>query len=376
MNKEKRQLIFSTFKILVILSAIYVATYAWFVDNEQTSFDNLEISTNQTNNVEIAINSPELWDSKGNLILDEGFKFNDEVTSNGIEFFKANAKQDSGYPINFIPAVINEDYLEFKVFFKTEKSAGIFLENTSIVYPAAGLNIENLIGTTDVVRLSAGGNFSRDLIAGAVRVAIIENKLIDGQWIPNDYPNLIWAPNKGYEIREENDYYVPYLNSENSQNYTYFKISGPSTFSEREVVNLKDNLNASYNHFTAGGDPLLTYIEFDSESETNSIGSVTIRVWIEGNDRETITPLKGGIFKIKLNFVAFTKDKNNAVPSVSVNETTNQITGFTEAMEYSINRGNTWSKNLTTTFDNNTQVYVRFSETTNYFASNHVVLNF
>ncbi|MDD2435195.1 MAG: hypothetical protein PHO63_02965 [Bacilli bacterium] len=375
-NQEKRKLVFYVFKILVILSAIYFATYAWFVNYEQAEFGDLEISTNQANNVEIAINSPEQWDSNGNLVLEEGFKFNDEVTSNGVVFYKANAKQESGYPINFIPAVINEDYLEFKVFFKVDVSSGIFLEDTSIVYPAAGQNIENLIGSPNVVRVSASGNFSRDLIAGAVRVGVVENKLINGNWIPNDYANIVWAPNKGYEVREQNGQYFPYLNSERRQNYTYMDITSPDVFTETNVSNIKDNLNARFNDQSAYGDPMLTYVSIDPEEENNNIGSVTIRVWIEGNDRETISALKGGIFKIKLNFLALNKQFNETLLDVSVNKTTNQITGFTSAMEYSTNLGNTWNKNLYTTFDNNTTVFVRYSETQNYFASDYVVLNF
>ena len=65
-------------------------------------------------------------------------------------------------------------------------------------------------------------------------------------------------------------------------------------------------INASYDSQSSGGDIPLTTILNAYEDE--KIKAVTIRIWIEGNDREPVYGLKGGLLKVKLSFVGLHKE--------------------------------------------------------------------
>lgn len=78
------------------------------------------------------------WSNSFNIDVGEGFRFNNEVTSDGIEFYKANLKDEEGNPLSFTKAELNEDYLEFDVWFKNDSSVKLFLEEDSSVTPECG----------------------------------------------------------------------------------------------------------------------------------------------------------------------------------------------------------------------------------------------
>ena len=218
-----------------------------------------------------------------------------------------------------------------------------------ILYPGSDKKID------DIVRASAYGDFSRDLIAGAVRVAFIRynyNTETD-KFELESTPSLVWAPNKGYEITESDGWYSASIDSKNSQNYKYIKVNSSNSFSEEDVTNLLDVIHASYDEKMANGDP------------------------VEGNDRDAVSALKGGIFKINLSFVGLSKVENNNIPNVSVDEVSMSIHGIDEHMEYSIDGGETYTKYTNmVTFDSNSTVYVRYFETADTLASKPVILKF
>ena len=146
---------------------------------------------------------------------------------------------------------------------------------------------------------------------------------------------------------------------------------------EKRVPNIKDNLKASNESFNAYGDPILTYL--NNEETPNDIEVITIRIWIEGNDRDVISALKGGNFTMKIRFVGIMKEFNENIPEVSVNNIYNTINGYGEGMEYSFDYGNNWIGYETSAypqFDANSVVWVRYAENDNNFASEKIVLNF
>ena len=112
-------------------------------------------------------------------------------------------------------------------------------------------------------------------------------------------------------------------------------------------------------------------------SYNDGIKSVTVRIWVEGNDRETHDALTGGSFKLNINFMGILKEDRNDVPNVSVLD--GSINNFGNGMEYSEDNGNTWIKydeeNIPT-FLPSSVVYVRYFEDDNYYASDYVELEF
>ena len=385
MNKEASKNIYVTmFKLIVIVVSIFVFSYAWFVHEENSNLEGVSIGTAKTNNIMISSDGNQDWGNTFNIDVGEGFRFNNEVTSDGIKFYKANLKDEYGNPLSFTNAVLNEDYIEFDVWFKNDSSVKLFLEEDSSVTPECGTNKEDLVlvpgsdkKIDDIVRASAYGDFSRDLIAGAVRVAFIKynfNAETDSFEL-EDNPVLVWAPNKSYEITEDDGWFTADVESTNNQSYKYIKVYDSNTFYEEDLDNLKDVISASYDTKMANGDPILASIDTIDGLEKKA--GIKVRVWVEGNDRDAVSALKGGIFKINLSFVGISKEENNSVPSVRADDISKTIIGINEHMEYSIDNGLTYTeyKNMVT-FDNNATVYVRYKETDELLASKTTIVKF
>lgn len=371
MTKEKKKVISTAFRLLVILASIALASYAWLNRNRKLSTDEFKLRTNSYTDLTISLDEGQTWSTELALDLSPDFAFKDEITGDGINFYQASSKRDDGTPITFKKAS-NKSYLEFDVWFKSSGNAGVFLQNNSYVLPAIGTNESDLIGN-NVERISSSGNFSRDLIASSVRLAFIENNKSNNQYILNTKPSLVWAPNKKYEINCNTGVCNVSLDSTNKQEYTYIDAS-ETNLKHSNVTNLKDTLKASYEERNAHGDPMITYIDTKVDE---GIKKVTIRIWIEGSDRDNVTALTGGMFVMNLSFTTISKQINREIPNVNVDE--NHLSNYSEVMEYSSDNGLTWityTENSNPTFESGETVFVRNSESSFIFASDYKVLKF
>ena len=370
---RNNKLLKASLELLLIMVSVLVVSYAWFFRGTQVESKDLTIKTKASRILYISLDNGVTWDTELSLNLGNDFKFNTEVTGNGIKFYKALTKREDGAPITFTTAEKGVDYLEFDILFKANAPLGVFLDSDSYVLPSVGTTKNNLIGQ-GVLRRSSYGDFSRDLIAGAVRVAFIENDYVEDQYVPKLKTSMVWAPNKNYELIYQNNQYTFDINSTNSQDYKY--VDAEEGINYINVDNLKDNLNTDFDNDYANGDPMITKID---ENFNNGIKAVTVRIWIEGNDREAHTALTGGIFTLNLSFMGIIKNENNNIPNVEINQTDMTITNYDNTMEYSKDNGNTWIKYETDNnpvFTSGDKVYVRYIEDDNYYASKIKELNF
>lgn len=361
----------SSFELLLVVVSVFVVSFAWFTTAMENSTKDLTLKTKASRLLYISLDDGVTWDTEFSLNLNDNFKFNNEITGNGVKFQKALTKRDDGVPITFTEAVGGSDYVEFDLLFKANASLGVFLDSDSYVTPVVGNDMDNLVGSS-VIRKSSYGDFSRDLIAGAVRISFTENDYIDEMYVSKLEPSLVWAPNKNYELLYNSSVYSFDINSNNSQDYRY--IDGTNGFVYKEVSNLKDNLNTDFDKDISGGDPMITKIDVN---ENGGIKSVTVRIWIEGNDREAHTALTGGIFRMNINFLGLLKEENSSIPDVSIDG--NNILNYNEGMEYSLDFGNNWVKysdDNNPIIDDNNKIYVRYSETDIYYPSDYIVLEF
>lgn len=379
MSKQTNKKIYSTIvKLIAIIVSIFVFSYAWFVVNKENHLENIEIGTVKSNNILISQTGEDGWGSSLSINSLNEFVFNNEVTSDGINFYKAASKNDNGKPLKLVSASKGEDYLDFDLWFKNDSDVSIYLDKSSTIYPQCCIDVNNaLVNTTntrsDIERVSSYGDFSRDLIAGAVRVAFINYNYNEenNSYELDDKPVYIWAANRNYEIIYKDGYYDFDINSTNYENYTYMKYLSSTSFNETKLTNVKDVINASYVSKSSSGDEKL--FEIKSSGQEVKAG-LKVRIWIEGNDRETVEALKGGIIKFNLSFVGFTKYENNKTPSISVEN--NVLVGLDETMEYSVDNGINWISYIAgteVTLDNRT-ILVRYMETSDYQASSYVVV--
>lgn len=351
-------------ELFLIVVSIFIVSYAWFVKTTKNETKDLTIKTKASRLLYISLDDGQTWSTELSLNLSDNFKFNNEVTGDGVNFYKAATKRDDGIPITFKSAVSGSDYLEFDLLFKSNAALGVFLDSDSFIIPSCGETQVDLIGDT-VVRKSAYGNFSRDLIAGALRVSFTENDYVNEQYVSELSSSLVWAPNKNYELLYDSGIYTFDIFSNNNQDYRY--IDSTNGFEYKYINNFKDNLNASFEEDNAHGDPMITKID---PSYNGGIKSVTVRIWVEGNDRETHDALSGGMFKININFMGILKEERPDSPIVSVNGS--YINNYVSGMEYSIDNGNNWvnyDSDNNPSFDSGSNVLVRYSENDIYYAS-------
>jgi len=369
--KNKPKIFSYGFELFIIIVSILFASYAWFTNNKEIASDDLLMKTESHIDLLLSVDEGNTWSTKTGLNLPSNFKFKNEITGNGIDFYVSSSKKEDGTPITFTKATANKDYLEFDIYFKVSGNSGIFLQSDSYILPTAGTSEDKLLGT-NVERISSAGNFSRDLIASSVRVAFINNSYIDNKYVKDSTPSLVWAPNKNYEITCTTTCNAS-INSNNTQDYSYVDASKNTYYFKQKVINLKDEIKASFVEDNGNGDPMLTYV---NTTDNNGIAKVTVRIWIEGNDRDNVTALTGGMFLMNLNFTAITKQLNSLVPSVNILD--NKINGYNNLMEYSLDNGLNWVKyeeENDPTFTSKT-VYVRYSETAKTFASGYKILEF
>jgi hypothetical protein len=315
------------------------------------------------------------WGSRLDIGIDENFAFENDVTGNGISLYKATLKDSNGYPITFATATANKDYLDFDIMFRSMAKVTLFLEKSSSIQPYAGITEPLLIGSS-VARKSSFGDYSRDLIAGAVRVAFIEYDYTT-EFVLNDDLKLTWAPNPNYHMVYDDGDYLADINSLVVQDYDYINVVSNEFGGLMRHPFLKDNINADHETKTAFGDFELT--KMSNVVNNYNMAKIKIRIWVEGNDRDAVVALKGGLFKIDLRFSGLNKGNNLNVPTVTANTTSYSINNYTSTMEHSLDYGNNWisySENNSPSFEEGDFVWVRFFETSNAFASNHIVLNF
>lgn len=372
-NLYNNKLLKGSFELLLVMVSVLVVSYAWFVRTTENDAKDLNIKTKASRLLYISLDNGVTWNTELKLNLSDKFKFNNEVTSNGVDFYKAMTKRDDGMPITFTKADSGIDYLEFDILFKANAPLGVFLDSESSIVPVAGIEENELIGQ-GITRKSSYGDFSRDLISGAVRIAFIENDYVEEQYVPKLKSSLVWAPNKNYELIYNNGYYTFNINSNKEQDYTY--VNASSGVSYELVDNFKDNLNTDFLNDDANGDPMITKID---DKFNNGIKCVTVRVWIEGNDREAHTSLTGGMFTMNLNFMGIIKEDNPLIPNVMKEVLNNGMLNYTDTMEYSKDNGNTWTKYADDNyplFNDGDVVFVRYVENDNYYASKYVTLNY
>src|SRR5574344_1667903 len=146
MDKEtQKKLKLTIIKLLAIIVSIFVVSYAWYVHEVKSDISGVSVGTAKTNNILISNDGESGWNTSLNIDVGEDFIFNEEVTSDGINFYKAATKDENGNPTSFTQAVKNKDYLDLDLWFKNDSNVSMFLENESTVYPESGTNASDLI---------------------------------------------------------------------------------------------------------------------------------------------------------------------------------------------------------------------------------------
>ena len=369
MNKNKKLILFSSISI-VLMVALIGGSLAWFYLNEEVSVSyGNSIFCEAGDSLEIALvenGAATRWSSL--IDYSAGEYTTVDISGDGYHLYRPAEINEEQQPISFKTAVSSledlnaYDYIEMEVAFRSLSKMKVFLSEDSFIEPV----------NTESDGTNIYGDFSRDYIAGAMRVAVIEGSELKMVWAPNSQYELIQYPNGTFGFRSgengnstpETDYSY-FVEDENGE-YVEQTVSADDFAGKKFVV----DSTGSRKGFSGNSAPLLTL----NPSGTGDYDqkTVKIRIWFEGTDREAHQALAGGNVNVKLKFVGIYKDepeadKQSAIDGIMLNEETMKFSGLAAGMVFSTD-GRSWKEynpsapNLPS-LESGASIYFKYPET-------------
>lgn len=296
--KQKKQtapLVKPVLQVIVMILVLISAALSWFIFNNEVSLSQLDVNMKRATNVSISCDGGQEW-SNNLIITQEGEGGSvpvTELSGNGANLYIpiVENKTVTGY---YLPDLTQtkKSFIEFSVEVKADGPIQLFLGNESSITP---LDLS--------ANLSSYGNYSKNYIAGAVRVALFSD----------DNVPIIWAPNSTIEYSQSNNT-VTYPGSVEDA-YTY--AIGENVTDIQSVSTGGHTSGISNDGRFVWGDlsgiddfeKMQPVLEIDTPAGQVATKKLTVRLWIEGTDREAVLPLLGGRFKINLKFTSAALEK-------------------------------------------------------------------
>lgn len=319
MNTYTKRIIIAAVNLFLISTLIVVSVYSWFTSNHSLDVTLSGITVTSGSDIELSLDGvswgcsldlAELRAADGSKVFDS-LKFS-EITGDGETFTIPALTEQSGYAevdtaASWPIAEKNKDYLEFTVYMRSIEKFDVYLGVMSYAKPQAsvltGTGCENVSPCSDSTNM-----FSKDLIAGAVRVAF--DNAADKR--------CIWIPKPQYHLNNKvgsSDYSVDISAAEG------YYLNGTGAVGDDFAW------NDPYKHYYYSGTALSEYpntltslvrnatdttklVSLDTKSGGYYTSSVTFRVWIEGCDTEARRALMDGKFDISFIFETSDIDEN------------------------------------------------------------------
>lgn len=206
-SENKKHLIFRNLILfLTLLVCIFIAVIAWFTSSQRADANGLNIECNQDLGLQASFSSGTGYNYQISRALTENFKF-PLITGDGTDFFLPALNRSDGSPLTASDGswlskravkaakyatgtspYMGGDYYEEDIWFKGSEAMNVYLAKDSAVSPID-------TDSSNFLRKSDYGNFSKDNIAGASRVAFFQ-VADDG----TETPVFTWIPNDTYQL--------------------------------------------------------------------------------------------------------------------------------------------------------------------------------
>ena len=278
-----------------------------------------------------------------------------------------------------------------RVKFRTSAKTGVYLTKDSFI---DGVNMDDFY-----VNPSLYGDISRDGIAGAVRVAFLE-ELADGTeelkniWIPNDQYQLSYTKTQDVEqaqftktgareVFEEytagTQYPYGYLGvNELEQKIVATPFTEEDYYSRLVTVGRENLADPSDDLEAATLNDAKELLTFSGEGGKAEEKTLLIRIWIEGTDREAEKAHVGGKLHYNFHFVSldrFENSNNGSVEGITYDPAGMMLSapeGVEAEMEYTFN-GIDWTPytpGAQIPAEDKSKLFVRFAENVQERSSN------
>jgi hypothetical protein len=339
--------------MLVVLVSVFLAIWAWFAASESADATGLHVATETPSTLDIAVvgadeSYPESDDSYLSEIDFASYVFDTlsaDVTGDGVHFIIPETIQSSSFrhvetskastltwtkAVSSLDDALSPEYLSIPVVVRSQ-SQDVYISNNSVL----NATLDTTTNTSDA------GDFSRNGIAGAVRVSVVDvTKSIvskDSFTATTDNLKFLWIPRPDIHLLtpDTGDWGLITTVTNNgatlsdgcsaSDNFThsYWKANDDSKINESSGTGIEQTQtpkNSGY--FVAAktlsknqlvgnsslyqdGDSYSNYVTFtdDDGNESNYyVYKFLVNIWIEGEDSEARRALNNGQFDLKLNF--------------------------------------------------------------------------
>ena len=291
MKDKNKKLIAIIYESIFVLLAFVVVSFAWFTYSDKASTSGIDLDVKVVINISIS-NDGRTWGTS-TTVTPTGDVQISELSGDGANLFYPVIvdKKVTGYTNANQFSSTDPSYIEFKFYILSNGPAQMSYGIGCEVTPANGSKLE-------------------DNIAGAVRVACFETT--NGKTPAN---SVVWAPNSTYQYTSGTGSNKGTVNKTGTveSSYTY-ATSGSTTLKTIETKGnasgVSDDKNFVWGVITeqmvADMNPFLV---IDTEYGVKSIHEITVRIWVEGTDREAVRDLMTGQFKVKLCFKAVDIDE-------------------------------------------------------------------
>ncbi|MBQ6262608.1 MAG: hypothetical protein IJK58_03745 [Clostridia bacterium] len=322
MDKRKKKIVLSA--VLISLAVLLAAglTLAWFINFKSNKVGAYTVQVSSGEILQISLDN-ESWDNS--ITLDYPNLDMVDISGDGMTFVRPELvpiEADENYPVSHsepneedqshwaVPIstadveghtgaaaqdYTDAQYISFTVYFKANVAMDVYVGGGTKLVP------------DDMQNTSAYGNFSKDCIAGAARVAALNNV---GEEL------FFWVPNSTYQLS--------YINAEGGgwtmntagtpeASYSYYKFDDVedkyvlNTFAAGDYITSIPNL--TFDARPDETDPVQAAMKLATltraEGETEYTGSATFNIWVEGTDREARRALAGGKFNTDIVFIAY-----------------------------------------------------------------------
>ena len=319
--------------MIIMLIVIVLATMAWFTLSRYSEAVNVVVGTEDTLIIRFAMpeedgsyptnendyfNYLNFQDQMGENKVD---KFTQEVTGDGINFVIPEFKSGI-YPLEVDPnkagtnATANKDYVSLTFYVRSTKE-NLFIEKDSYIDTGESPLTRNLYNTNETTAVesfenaSGYGEFSRNAIAGAIRVSLLDVMNVSDP--TQDNLKYLWIPRPDLSLVKNNDEYTLFkgVTAGASYKHTGYVQNGTKTGLE-EYTTPDDKLLLPMVRENPDESPIFsedvkveaTPVEVVMNKKAYYMYKFTVNMWLEGSDPESSNPLNGGEFQLHMNFTA------------------------------------------------------------------------
>ncbi len=197
MKKAKCSISKNLILSFVLLVTIIFAVLAWFHYTSRSRAEGISVASITAKGLEVAFEDVD--DKYSDTLIDDNKKYYPLISGNGSSFLIPDLNRSTGEALTPYSskrdAVANKDYYETDLYFRSDEELNVKLTLGSKIVP------NDFRNDSHIDNKSTFGDFTKDYIAGAARVAFFN---VDANG--NETFKSLWIPNSSYELIESSNY--------------------------------------------------------------------------------------------------------------------------------------------------------------------------